>query len=177
MPNVNDVLSAFRLAMLELELGGAALYRKGSDPTAGGAHPIHIEPAAALAPGDAEAPGDDPLVIVSLFRGVELGEATGYDAATRRRVVVDVRYRSGSSDPDQAAATRSSGLRRVGVLDAILARHLLAPERNYGYGFMLGGAGGIFAHAVTIWAGLGPISRARGQANDDVAKYLVECAR
>lgn len=173
MPDVNEVLSAFRLAMLELELpAGTPLYRRASEAAAAGAHPIHVEPPAALAPGQPEGDGDDPLVVVSLFRGVELGEATGYDASTRRRVVVDVRYRSGRDD-----SNRSAGLRRVGVLDAILARHLLAPERNYGYGFMLGGDAGIYAHAVTIWAGLGPISRGRGEPNDDVAKYLVECAR
>lgn len=173
MPDVNEVLAAFRLAMLELRLDGDPVYRRASEPVVADVHPVHIEPDAAIAPGEAGEPeGDDPLLIVSLFRGVELGEATGYEASARRRVVVDVRYRSGSS-----ADNRSAGLRRAGVLDAVLVRHLLAPERNYGYGFMLGGNAGIYAHAVTVWAGLGPISRGRGVANDDVAKYLVECAR
>src|SRR5687767_10852594 len=105
MPDVNEVLTAVRD-----DLDAAGIIRKPR--TAGALPPMHVEPrGGAVAPGDRPAPEDDPDLVVTLTLGGELGE--GPLDRYRRRVVIDVRYRSKSTaglkrarDTDQAIADR-----------------------------------------------------------------------
>lgn len=154
------VLTAFRE-----ELIAAGLVRR---PSAAGAQPpAHIEPLeGAVAPGDRSGVEDDGELVVSLFHSGDLSEATGYDAATRRRTVIDVRYRTPTN----------AGERRAMALDAGIRGRLIRPETNYGYGFELGTAGALWVAQAALWGGLGPISRGAGTGLDLVAKYLIETA-
>lgn len=154
MADVAQVLTAFRA-----ELIAAGLVRRPTD--AGAAPPMVIMPAeGAPAPGEAEGIVDTGLIL-SILHGGNLSEATGYEAAQRRRVVVDVRYRS----------KINADLRAAMALDVAVINRLIRPATNYGYGFVMGG---LFVHAVGVWAGLGPVSSSKGQGFDEVAKYLVE---
>lgn len=160
MTDPTAVLTAFREELIE-----ADLVRR---PSAAGARPpMHVEPIeGAVGPGDREGVEDDAELVVSIFAGGDLAEADGYDAATRRRTTIDVRYRSASS----------SALRRAFALDAAIRGRLIRPETNYGYGFELGSAAPVWAQAVGVWGGLGPLGRGKGVGFDHVAKYLVEVA-
>lgn len=160
MPDAAAILTAFREDLIALDL-----VRRPSD--AGARPPMHVEPKeGAPGPGEREGIEDDPAVVLSIFNGGELGEGTGYEAALRRRAVVDVRYR----------AADNAAVRRVFALDAAIRASLVTPARNYGYGFMLGTAAPVFVHQAAIWGGLGPLGRGRDVGFDFVAKYLLEVA-
>lgn len=158
MADAAEILTAFREDLIELEL-----VRRPSE--AGPRPPMHVEPVeGAPGPGEREGIEDDAGLVVSLFNGGELGEGTGYEAAIRRRQVVDVRYRG----KDNAA------VRRIFALDAAIRASLVTPARNYGYGFELGTAAPVFVHQAAVWGGLGPLGRGRDTGFDFVAKYLLE---
>lgn len=161
MPNVNTILTEFRVALI-----AAGLVRAASDDSA----PMAARPPMVIMPVDgAPAPGEDEDIldtglVLSLIHGGDLSEATGYDAAQRRRSVIDIRYRS----------KLNADLREAMALDASIVSLLIKPETNYGYGFNLGG---MFVHQAAIWGGFSPIGSSAGQGFDHVAKFLIEVQR
>lgn len=153
------ILTAFRE-----ELIAAGLVRRPSE--AGAGYPCHIEPRdGAPAPGEREGVEDDAALVLSLFAGGELSEA-GYDVAHRRRLVVDIRFRSATN----------AALRAAMALDAAIRERLIQPATHYGYGFPMGTDAPVYVHAAALWAGFGPISRGRDAAFDHVAKWALEVA-
>ena len=158
MPDDVALLSAFRE-----ELIATGLIRRPGD--AGAAHPAHIERQGGTpAPGEGEGAEVDDLLVIGLRASGELAEGTGYEAAQRRRLVIDVLYRVGSS----------AGVREAMAVDAAIRARLFRPETNYGYGFVLGGpASPAFVHQAALWGGLSLIG---GGSEDRLAKYLLEAA-
>lgn len=162
MPDVNDVLTAIRD-----DLTAAGIIRKPR--TAGVLPPLFLEPdGGAPAPGELEAPEDNydtakkTGLVVSLFAS-ELGEAP-LDRY-RRRIIVDVRYRSKGT----------AGLKRGRDLDqALRARYVVRDGGRLGFTLAAGQASEVFVHDAQLWAGLGPISRTVDRGVDEVAKYLLE---
>jgi len=153
MADVNDVTTAFRQ-----ELVTAGLVRRPS--TAGSLPPMHVEPVeGAPAPGEREAPEDDATLAVTLRLSGELGEAP-FDSY-RRRVVLDVRYRSKTT----------AGLKRARVLDAAI-RQRIVNRPDYGLGWIMGGT--VLVLSSTLFAGLGPIGSDPAQGYDELAKYALE---
>lgn len=160
MPDAGAVLTAFRE-----ELVAAGLVRRPSE--AGAAPPAHIEPLeGAVAPGDRAAPENDAELVVSIFHSGDLSEPNGYEAAQRRRTVIDVRYR----------ASTNAGERRIMALDGAIRARLINPATNYGYGFVIGTAAPLSVYQAALWGGLGLVQRGAGVGLDFVAKYLIECA-
>lgn len=159
MPDAGAILTAFRE-----ELIAAGLVRRPSD--AGALPPAHIEPLeGAVAPGDRHGTENDDELVISLFHSGDLSE-TNYDAALRRRTVIDVRYRTPSN----------AGERRIMALDAAIRARLISPATNYGYGFIIGTAAPLNVYQAALWGGLGPVQRGAGIGLDLLAKYLIECA-
>lgn len=159
MPDNADILTAFREELIE-----AGLVRRPSE--AGAEYPMHIEPRdGAPAPGEREAVEDHATLVVSIFASGELGETT-YDAATRRRLVIDVRYRSGSN----------AALREAMALDAAIRARLIRQATNYGYGFVMGSAAPVYVHQAALFGGFGALGRGRDVAFDHVAKWVIETA-
>lgn len=162
MADDSAVLTAFRE-----ELIAANLVRRPSESTPAGKRPMFISPAeGARAPGDGEGTELDNVLVVSIFAGGDLSEATGFDAAIQRRTTIDVHYR----------AATSAGERELMALDAAIRKRLIRPETNYGYGFVMGSAAPVFVQQAGVWGGLGPVSRAPGFGVDYVAKYLIAVA-
>lgn len=164
MSDVARILAAFREDLIAAGLGRRP--STAGDPE-GNPYPFVIEPRdGAPAPGElSDEDFDHAELVVSLFHGGDLAEATGYDAAQRRRATIDVRYRSA----DNAA------MREAMALDAAIRARLFTPARNYGYGFVLGGPESpVWVHQAALWGGLGPLGRGREVAYDQVAKYLFE---
>lgn len=166
MPDAATVLSAFRD-----ELVAAGLVRKASvaGPLQGPPYPMLVEPReGAPAPGELDdGLHDHDELVVSIFNGGGVSPANGYEAASRRVTIVDVRYRSGQPAPAGAQA----GLMAAMGLDAAIRALLVQPATNYGYGFMLGG---VFCHAATPFAEMGPLDRGRDRAFDHVARWAIE---
>lgn len=159
MPDQSAILAAFRE-----ELVTANLVRKPS--SAGALPPLHIEPrGGAPAPGEREGIEDDANLVLSLFASGELSE-DNFDAVTRRRLVIDVRYRAASSAAERSAM----------ALDAAIRGLLIRPDTNYGFGFELGSASLIFVHQAALFGGLGPIERGEGLPFTLGAKWMIECA-
>lgn len=168
MADDSAILTAFREELLL-----AGLVRRPGD--AGPLHPAHVERHGGTpAPGEGEGNEVDNVLTIGIRSSGELAEANGYDAAQRRRLVIDVLYRPASS-----AATRA-----LMAIDAGIRARLFRPQTNYGYGFMLGGgtpiAGGgvtapLFVHQAALWGGLGKLGAGAGQTDDHIAKYLIEC--
>lgn len=174
MPDSSDILTAFRE-----ELITAGLVRRPG--VAGPLHPAHIERRGGTpAPGEGEGDEVDPLLVIGIRGSTELAEATGYEAAQRRRLIIDVLYR-----PSAAKANAQAAVHELMALDAGIRARLFRPETNYGYGFELGGgtpiAGGgvtapIWTHQAALWGGLGKIGAGPGGTDDHLAKYMIECA-
>lgn len=158
MATANQVLTALRN-----ELVAAGIVRKPS--AAGPLPPMHVEPDdGAPAPGEREAPEDDATLVITLTLSGELGE-TVLDAY-RRRVVVDVRYRSRST----------AGLKRARDVDAAIRTRLVSGRPDYGLGWNLdeNGAAPVFVLSSQVFAGLGRISATAASGYDEVAKYMLE---
>lgn len=165
MAGVTEVLTAFRA-----ELVAAGLVRRPSEPPAGAppAPPMVNEPVdGPPGPGDELGDGlhDDAELVLSLLHSGELTPADNYAAATERIYTLDVRYRSKSA----------AALRRAEALDAAIRDHLIRPETNYGYGFILaeGLEAALLVTVVGVFGGFGPIGRSRAAGYDHVAKYAV----
>lgn len=158
------VLTAFRE-----ELIAAGVARRPSGPgsnTTNAPYPFVIEPReGAPAPGElSDEENDHAELVVSLILGGEVAPFDPYDDTVRRRVIVDVRYRSA----DNAA------LRKATALDEAIKQRLNRVETNYGVGFVMGTVATVNVHAAQRWAGFGPISRGRDRAYDHVSKWLFE---
>lgn len=160
MPDVTAVLTAFRV-----ELITAGLVRRPSQ-VATGVPPMHVEPLEGPpAPGEREGVENDPDLVLSLMHSGGLSPANNYDAAIDRTVILDVRYRSRTTD----------ALRRAEALDAAIRNRLIRPETNYGYGLTLaaGTPAELWAQAAAVFGAFGPIGRSRAAGYDHVAKYAV----
>lgn len=156
MPDSTRVLTALRN-----ELVTAGLVRRPA--TAGALPPAFVEPeGGAPAPKEREAPETDGELVVTLRLSGELGEAP-FDAY-RRRVVIDVIYRSSSN----------LGLITGRGLDAAIRRRLVE-RADYGIGYTLDAAGTHPTQVLQagIFGGLGPVSDVAG-VRTELAKYALE---
>jgi hypothetical protein len=166
MAGVVAILAAFRETIID-----ADLMRRASEagPTKGPPYPCIIQPVdGAPAPGElAEEDHDHTELVVSMIHSGDMGEDNGYDARIRRRVVIDLRYRS----RNVAAHKTANDLN-----DAVEAL-LINADTNYGYGFTIGVANPVVVHEAKRWAGFSPIHRSRATGYDDVAKYMLEVPR
>lgn len=156
LTTVNDVLTALRN-----ELVAAGIVRKPAN--AGALPPMHVEPrGGAPAPGEREAPEDDPDVVVTISLSGDLAEAP---FAPTRRTVVDVRYRSKGN----------TGLIKARKVDAAI-RARLVNNASYGLGYLLDAAGAapLLVLQASVFAGLGRISNDPDQGFDELAKYALE---
>lgn len=154
MPDSSAIATALRE-----ELIAAGLVRHPSTP--GALPPLIVQPRdGAPAPGDRDAPEDDPTLVVSLLFSGELGEAQldGY----RRRTVLDVRYRS----------VTTAGLKRAHALDAAI-RNRLVNRPDLGLGWTMGAANPIVVLSSSLFGGLSPITSGP-EGTDEVAKYMFE---
>lgn len=162
MPDDSAILTAFRAELLE-----AGLVRRPGD--AGPLTPMHVERAGGVpAPGEGEGAEVAANLVAGIRASGELAEVTGYDAAQRRRLVVDVIYRSASSAGSKAAMSLDAGIRS----------RLFRPATNYGYGFTLAPAtpaASLFVFEAAMFGGIGLIGEEAGVI-DRVAKYVIECA-
>jgi hypothetical protein len=160
MADVSEVLTAFRA-----ELVAAAIVRRPSETgTAGGPPPMHLSPIdGPPAPGQREGVENDPDLVLSLLYAGDVAAPSGYDAAQRQRIILDVRIR---------ARDTTARRRGMAVASAITGR-LIRPETNYGYGFMLGGRRVLEVSA----EGGGPVSSSLAAGFDDLAKYRIEVPR
>ena len=160
MPDDSAILTAFREELL-----AAGLVRRPGD--AGALPPAHGERRGGTpAPGEGEGTEVHADLVIGIRASGELAEGTGYETAQRRRLVVDVTYRSAGAAGSKLAFSVDAGIRA----------RLFRPETNYGYGFMLGTAAAIFAHQVALFGGLGLIGENEQGVTDRLAKYVIECA-
>jgi hypothetical protein len=156
MTDANRLLTALRN-----ELVTAGLVRRPS--VVGAAPAMHIEPRdGPPAPGEREAPETDGNLVVTLRLSGSLGE--GAFGSYRRRVVVDLLYRSTGTD----------GLRAGRALDAAIVDRVVR-RADYGAGYTLdaGGASPTLVLQSSVYAGLGPLSEIAG-TRTDIAKILLE---
>lgn len=160
MPDDSAILTAFRAELLE-----AGLVRRPGD--AGPLPPAHVERKGGTpAPGEGEGAEVGAELVVGIRASGELAEGTGYEAAQRRRLVIDILYRASSS----------AGARATMALDAAVRARLFRPATNYGYGFTLAPASApLFVFEAAMFGGLGLIGEEAGVV-DRLAKYLIECA-
>lgn len=153
MPDTAAILGALRT-----HLRDAGLVRYAS--IAGPLPPAHIEPiGGSPAPGEAEPPGNDADLIISLYAGGELavGEHDGY----LLRTTIDVRY-------------RGKTIQRILALDAAIVREL----HDAGGGRRRGWAmGGVQLLESGVWTGLQPVDRSKGQGAEYVTKLYFEALR
>lgn len=150
MTDVNEIATA-----IHEELTAAGLVRRPGD--AGPLPPLIIEPrGGAPAPGDRDAPEDDPSLVVTLtFSGdISEGPLDGY----RRRSVFDFRYRSAGT----------AGLKRARTLDAAIRARLV--DR---YGWTMGTDHPVYVLSSSMFGGLGKIA-VRPDGTDEAAKYVFE---
>lgn len=151
-----DVLTALRN-----ELEAAGIVR---DPnTAGDLPPLFIEPEAAPAPGERDAPEDDALLTVSADLDVTI--AAGPFLAGRPRIVIRLRYRSRTT----------IGLIRARRLDAaIVARILDRPDGGLGWVMDEDGDHPVLVLESSSYAGLSKIGVTEDGVTDQVARYVFE---
>ena len=148
------------LTALRNDLEAAGLIRRPAN--AGALPPMHVEPRdGPPAPGERESPEADGELVVTLRLSGEMPEAPR--DAYRRRVVVDVIYRSAGT----------LGLMAGRDLDAAIRARLV--ERDDPLGFTLDAAGSLptFVLDAQVWGGLGPVSNVAGVRTDQ-AKYMLE---
>ena len=163
MADVNRILAAFRADLIAAEL-----VRRPSEGPAG-RPPMHVEPIEGPpAPGEREGGEDHATLVLSLIHAGDLTPADNFDARLGRVAILDVRYR----------AKTSAALRDAAALDAAIVARMLAPERNYGYGFVLadGTDAALAVQSVGVFGGFSPVSRSKSTGYDHVAKYAVAAA-
>lgn len=148
------------LTALRNELEGAALIRRPS--TVGALPALHVEPRdGPPAPGEREAPETTGELVVTLRLSGELAEPAR--DAYRRRVVVDVIYRS----------IGTAGLIAGRALDAAIRARLVERDDPLGYTLDAGGTHPTFLLDAQVWGGLGPVADTAGVRTEQ-AKYLLE---
>lgn len=156
MTDANRLLTALRN-----ELVTAGLVRRAT--VAGPLPPMHVEPRdGPPAPGERE--GNETLgnLVVTIRLSGTLAE--GAFDSYRRRIVVDVFYRSTGTD----------GLKAGRTLDAAIVDRVIR-RADYGQGYTLD-AGGTMPTLVleaAVFAGLGPLSELDG-TRTETAKILME---
>ena len=164
MPDSTAILTALRDELVTEGLVRRAT-TAGAQSSTPAPPPCHVEPIAPPAPGEREGDEDDATLAVSLRLSSTFGELP-FDSY-RRRVVIDVVYRSKTTD----------GLKRARALDAAIAEAIVN-RPDYGQGWVMGSGGSsgspVFVLSSSIYGGLGPVSRDASQGATDVAKYLFE---
>lgn len=164
MPDQNAILTALRDELVTQGLVRRA-NQAGPESSTPAPPPCHVEPIAPPAPGEREDPENDATLVVTLRLSTTLGELP-FDAF-RRRAVIDVVYRSKTTD----------GLKRARELDAAIV-NALCNRPDYGLGWVMGSGGSsgspVLVLSSSIYGGLGPVARDAGQGNTDVAKYVFE---
>lgn len=144
MPDNFDLLRSFRQYLVD-----QGLVRKAS--VAGAARPMHVEPPAAYAPGEREAPENDDTTVVSVFVGgdVPMGPFEG----DWIRATIDVRYRT--VDPPDVL-------------------HLNAQIRQAIVDRWDWDMGGLRVVESLEWAGLQRLGASEAQGWDYVSKFLFQ---
>lgn len=156
MADINAVVTALRN-----ELVTQGIVRK---PNIAGAHPpMHIEPVdGAPAPGGRKPPEDDATLVITLAFDSELPDS-GFDGY-RRRVIVNVRYRSKTT----------AGLQRAHATHAAIMAAVI-DRADYGFGWVMDAAGTpLDILSSSVYGGLGRIGSSKEQGYDEVARLLFE---
>lgn len=156
MPDATAIATALRE-----ELIAAGIVRHPADDHAPGLAPLIVEPrGGAPAPGDRDAPEDDPSLIVTLRLSGDMAE-TPLDRY-RRRSVFDFYYRSKGT----------AGLQRGRAVDAAVRAHL-TDRPDMGLGWEMGTAHPVFVLSSQMFGGLGRVADT-AEGADELAKYMIE---
>lgn len=161
--NATDVLTAFRDHLVAQSLVRRASV-SGAQSATGAPPPCHIEPTdgAPPAPGERETTENDATLVVTLRHSITPGESN-FDSY-RRRVVIDVIYRSKGT----------GALKRAYDLDESIDRLIGSGRPDYGLGWQMGSGSPVWVLSSQRMAGIGPVSRDQGQGSWEQAKYVFE---